>query len=176
MTALVLYTTLYYNSAQKILLECTAAMSSSQQSVTSLQGFAAQYLSEPLNNSNVSSKGRRSEPACAINHEVVLNFSRCHLSRPFLVNLYNSHFPDLFQLKYPTVLTEWETHLNSINSVTSNPSEACVFIAVVGPLRNEISESDLESKIRSLPYWDNGGVNHVLVDLSDTEQTFNTSK
>ena len=171
MTALVLYTTSYYNSAQKILLECTAAMSSSQQSVTSLQGFAARYLSEPLNNSNVSSKGRRSEPVCAINHKVVLNFSRCHLSRPFLVYLYNSHFPDFFQLKYPTVLTEWETHLNSINSVTSNPSEACVFIAVVGPLRNEISKSDLESKIRSLPYWDNGGVNHVLVDLSDTEQT-----
>ena len=171
MTALVLYTTSYYNSAQKILLECTAAMSSSQQSVTSLQGFAARYLSEPLNNSNVSSKGRRSEPVCAINHEVVLNFSRCHLSRPFLVYLYNSHFRDLFQLKYPTVLMEWETHLDSINSVTSNPSEACVFIAVVGPLRNEISESDLESKIRSLPHWDNGGVNHVLIDLSDSERT-----
>ena len=114
MTALVLYTTSYYNSAQKILLECTAAMSSSQQSVTSLQDFAARYLSELSNNSNVSSKGRRSEPACAINHEMVFNFSRCHLSRPFLVYLYNCHFPDLFQLKYPTVLTEWETHLNGI--------------------------------------------------------------
>ena len=171
MTALVLYTTPCYNSAQKILLECTAAMSSSQQSVISLQSVAARYLSESLNNSNISSKGLRSEPACAIQHEVVLNFSRCHLSRPFLVYLYNSHFPDLFQLKYPTVLTEWETNLDSINSVTSNPSEACVFIAVVRPLRNEISESDLESKIHSLPYWDNGGVNHVLIDLSDTEQT-----
>ena len=173
MTALVLFTTPYYNnSAQRIPMDCAAATSNSQQSVTPLQGVAARYprsyLSEPLNNSFVSSKGRRSEPACAIDHKVVLNFSRCHLSCPFLVYLYNSHFPDLFQLKYPTVLTEWETH---INSMTSNPSEACVFIAVVGPLRNEISKSDLENKIRSLPYWDNGGVNHVLIDLSDTGRT-----
>ena len=171
MTALVLYTIPYYNSAQKISVDCAAAVSSSQQPVTPLRGVAARYVSEPLNNSSVSSKGRHSEPASTIDHEVVLNFSQCHLSRPFLVYLYNSHFPDLFQLKYPTVLTEWETHLNSINSVTSNRSEACVFIAVIGPLRNEISKSDLESKIRSLPYWDNGGVNHVLIDLSDTGRT-----
>ena len=170
MTALVLYTTPYYSSVKKIPVDCTAAVSSSQP-IIPVRNVVARHLNEPLNNSIVSLKGRRSEPACAIDHEVVLNFSRCHLSRPFLIYLYNSHLQDLFQLKYPTVLIEWEAHLNSIKSVTSNPSEACVFIAVVGPLRNEISKADLESKVHSLPYWDSGGVNHVLIDLSDTRRT-----
>ena len=170
MTALVLYTTPYYSSVQKIPVDCTAAVSSSQQPVIPVQSVTARHLNEPLNNSIVSLKERRSEPACAIDHEVVLNFSRCHLSRPFLIYLYNSHLPDLFRLKYPAVLIEWEAHLN-IKSVTSNPSEACVFIAVVGPLRNEISKADLESKVHSLPYWGSGGVNHVLIDLSDTRRT-----
>ena len=170
MTALVLYTTPYYSSVKKIPVDCTAAVSSSQP-IIPVRNVVARHLNEPLNNSIVSLKERRSEPACAIDHEVVLNFSRCHLSRPFLIYLYNSHLQDLFQLKYPTVLIEWEAHLNSIKSVTSNPSEACVFIAVVGPLRNEISKADLESKVHSLPYWDSGGVNHVLIDLSDTRRT-----
>ena len=170
MTALVLYTTPYYSSVKKIPVDCTAAVSSSQP-IIPVRNVVARHLNEPLNNSIVSLKERRSEPACAIDHEVVLNFSRCHLSRPFLIYLYNSHLQDLFQLKYPTVLIEWEAHLNSIKSVTSNPSEACVFIAVVGPLRNEISKADLESKVHSLPYWDSGGINHVLIDLSDTRCT-----
>ena len=176
MLAVALYMTLCYSSGPKITLDCISVYSNGQQPASAKQSGAAQQLTEPQNedrsdavhSDTVSSCNTL---ACTLDRETVLDHSKCPLNRPFLVYVYNTHLPDLFELKYPSVLATWETQLNSTKTATSNPAEACVFIAVVGPLKKSISKVELDGKVHALPHWNNSGKNHVLIDLSDTGHT-----
>ena len=164
--AVALYTTVYHKPVPTVTLGCTAIYSKTGNAQQPAE-TRNEHRSDAIHS---DTEERCNRPACTFDHEAVLDHSKCPLNRPFLVYVYNTHLPDVFELKYPSVLTEWETHLNSTETVTSNPSQACVFIAVVGPLRNSISKLELEGKVHSLPHWNNG-VNHVLIDLSETGRT-----
>lgn len=99
--------------------------------------------------------------------ETCLDFSKCPLHRPFLVYVYNKHhrYSNLFPLRDQRPVDELVASLDEVDSLTSDPTMACVFVAVVGPLTQPLSQSDLEEKIHSLPQW-SGGANHVLIELS----------
>lgn len=107
----------------------------------------------------------------------LLNYSRCPLSQPFKVFFYNVHFPNLFLLQDPTVVGNLKTLLVNYASWANSSDEACVFLAIIGPLKSSLDVQKLEEKIHSLPYWEGSGANHLLVDLevTSTLDLINTS-
>ena len=105
-------------------------------------------------------------------YPLCFDFSQCPLTQPFHVFVYNHHFKDLFNLKYPAMVESFVSSLQQKHSLTSDPSRACVFVAIVGPLAPPRPTSDeIKQKLRSLSHWDRDGVNHVLIDLSEGGQT-----
>ena len=94
-----------------------------------------------------------------------LNYSRCPLSQSFKVFFYNAHFPNLFALRNPTLVGSLKALLVNHASWTNNSNKACIFLAIVGPLRSSLSVQKLQEKIYGLPYWEGSGANHLLVDL-----------
>jgi hypothetical protein len=108
----------------------------------------------------------------------LLNYSRCPLSRPFKVFFYNVHFPNLFSLQNPTLVGSLQALLVNYASWANSSDEACVFLAIVGPLRTSLGVQRLQEKIHSLPYWEGSGENHLIVDLevTSTLDQVNTSR
>ena len=101
------------------------------------------------------------------------DFSRCPLTQPFRVYLYNQHLDDLFSLKHSEMVTDFVSSLQRKGSLTSDPSRACVFILLIGPLRKtetELSSSDVQKMLHSLSHW-NDGINHVLINLSESQRS-----
>ena len=98
----------------------------------------------------------------------LLNHSRCPLSQPFKVFFYNVHFPNLFSLQDPTLVGNLKALLVNYASWANTSDEACIFLAIVGPLRSSLGVQKLQEKIYGLPYWDGSGANHLLVDLEVT--------
>lgn len=107
----------------------------------------------------------------------VLNHSRCPLSQSFKVFLYNVHFPSLFLLQNPTLVGNIKAFLVNHGSWANYSYEACVFLAVVGPLKSFFSVEELQERIHNLPYWERTGANHLIIDLeiNSTLDRINTS-
>lgn len=99
---------------------------------------------------------------------VCFDYSRCPLTNPFSVYVYNQHQPDHFGLKHPDIVEDLLSSLQLKHSLTTDPNLACIFIVITGPLRTSNEDPPLlQQKLESLPHW-NGGRNHVIVDLSDS--------
>lgn len=96
---------------------------------------------------------------------VCFDYSRCSLRSRFLVYVYNLHFPEAFRLRYPAVLDKLVSSLQLTYSLTSDPSLACIFIVITGPLREGMDRKTLHQNLQSLSHWKDGS-NHVAVDLS----------
>ena len=99
---------------------------------------------------------------------ILINYSRCPINKPFLVYIYNSHIPDFFSFNRPQVLKLFESSLRKKHSLTSNASKACVFVLLMGYSTTRREEFD--QHLRSLPHWDGTGQNHVLIEISNLEQ------
>ena len=101
------------------------------------------------------------------------DFSRCPLTQPFRVYLYNQHMDGLVESE---ILADFVSSLESKNSITSDASKACIFILLFGPLETTTPElsssSEVEKILRSLPHWNNG-INHVLIDQSKSSKLLN---
>ena len=105
-------------------------------------------------------------------YPLCFDFSKCPLTQPFHVFVYNQHFRDLFNLKYPAMVDSFVSSLQQKHSLTSDPSRACVFVAIVGPLALPLPTADeIKQKLHSLSHWGKDGVNHVLINLSGSGQT-----
>ena len=105
-------------------------------------------------------------------YPLCFDFSKCPLTQPFFVFVYNQHFRNLFNLEHPEIVDSFVSSLHHKHSLTSDSSKACVFVAVIGPLALPLPTADeIETKLHSLPHWDKDGVNHVLIHLSTIEQT-----
>lgn len=100
--------------------------------------------------------------------ETCLDYSRCPLHEPFLVYVYNDNRPysSLFPLKEELVLKRFLNRLREVGTLTSDPKLACLFVVVVGPLIQPLSQSVLEERLHSLPTWTAlQAANHILIDL-----------
>ena len=109
--------------------------------------------------------GKKQQAYCV--RETCLDFSKCPLHRPFLVYVYNKHrrYSNLFPLRDQRPVDELVASLEEVDSLTSDPTRACVLVAIVGPLAQPLSKNDLEERVQSLPQW-SGGANHVLIEVS----------
>ncbi len=99
-------------------------------------------------------------------YEDCFDFSRCALSKPFSVYVYNLHSPfsSQFELLYSNVLDKVTASLMDKHSITDDPSKACVLLIIVGPLK--IPVADLSATLETLPYWGKDGTNHLILDMS----------
>ena len=97
--------------------------------------------------------------------ELCFDYSRCPLTSPFTVYVYNQHLPNLFDLTHPGLVDTLVSSLEQQGALVEDPALACVLVVLMGPVRAAMEEEVLESKLMSLPYW-NGGTNHVLMDLA----------
>ena len=111
-----------------------------------------------------SQAGVKQQAHCV--RETCLDFSKCPLHRPFLVYVYNKHrrYSNLFPLRERRVVDELVSSLEEVGSLTTDPTRACLLVAIVGPLTQPLLKNDLEERVHSLPQW-NGGANHVLIGL-----------
>ena len=107
--------------------------------------------------------------------DLCFNLARCPLTRPFSVFVYNDANPHLFPVssRHGSVVTDFVTDLKRTGSFTSDPTAACVFVAI---LENRASSGedmprDLQTKILSLAHWGGEGANHVLIELSTSRDT-----
>ena len=102
------------------------------------------------------------------------DLARCPLTQPYRVYLYNNqHMDGFFNLRHSEIVADFVSSLEHKNSITSDPSQACVFILLIGPLEKtepQPSSSDVEKVLQSLPHW-NDGINHVLIDLSESQRS-----
>lgn len=107
----------------------------------------------------------------------LLNYSRCPLSKSFKVFFYNFHFPNLFLVHNPSIVGKLKALLVNHASWANSSDEACVFLAIVGPLTSNLTIEEVQDKIHNLPYWESSGANHLLVDLevNSTLDRINTS-
>ncbi len=99
-------------------------------------------------------------------YEDCFDFSRCAISKPFSVYIYNLHSPfsSQFELLDSNLLDKVTASLTDKHSITDDPSKACVLLIVVGPLRTPVE--DLPAALKTLPYWGEDGTNHLILDLS----------
>lgn len=112
--------------------------------------------------------------------ESCFDLSRCPLSKPFSIYVYNNHqpFTDQFTLKHSDVLSRFMSTISDKHLVTNNPERACIFVVIVGPLALSIT-TESQNPLIALPYWNSDGANHIVVDLSRPDfkkslATFNT--
>lgn len=100
--------------------------------------------------------------------ETCLDFSKCPLHKPFLVYVYNEHQPysSLFSLKHQDAVDKFLNSLKEVDALTDDPSLACLFVLITGPLIQPMSVDVLKETFHSLPQWRlTDGANHVLVCL-----------
>ena len=105
------------------------------------------------------------------NLEPLLNYSRCQLSNPFKIFFYNVQLPDKFSLNEESVVGKLESILKRQRSITVDPGEACMFLAIVGPTRHPVTSTQLQAAVHSLPYWNSSGQNHILIEFSKSSTT-----
>ena len=97
--------------------------------------------------------------------ELCFDFTRCSLTNNFSVYLYNQQYPNIFNLKHPEIVNQLVSSLRLKHSLVTDPNLACVFVAIIGPLREEWNGDALQHRLEGLSHW-NGGTNHVLIDLA----------
>ena len=94
---------------------------------------------------------------CSTNPSSCLNYDLCPLTKPFKVYLY--------QLEHH-LLNEFTQYLQSIDALTSDPNEACLFVAIFNPLNGQqYASPDFMSRD-----W-RQGTNHILVNIVNTTDT-----
>ena len=128
-------------------------------------------------------QGQRSEPRATLaegmaydcTDAVCFDYSRCPLTNPFSVYIYNQHHPNLFDLKYPDTVTDLVHSLQLKHSLVSNPDSACVFVVVAGPLKVQVDEKELKQRLESLSHWKAAGSNHVIMTLPYYNQSHSTT-
>ena len=106
--------------------------------------------------------------------DLCFNLGRCPLTRHFSVFVYNDANPHLFHIaRHGNVVTDYVTELKRTGSFTSDPSAACVFVAIIENRASTGEEAPrhLQTKIQSLPHWGAEGANHVLIELSTSRDT-----
>lgn len=91
--------------------------------------------------------------------------SRCPLTMPFGVYLYNQHHFNLFDLKHPELVDHLVSSLTDTTSLVNKPDQACVFVVLVGPLKENMANDILQRKLESLPHWGDGS-NHIVINLA----------
>ncbi|KAL1450250.1 hypothetical protein WDU94_002688 [Cyamophila willieti] len=91
------------------------------------------------------------------------DFSRCSLTSGMPMFVYNpeTYFPNWNISLYlrTTILQAFRYNPH----FTSNPKEACIFIVLVG--ESESLQHNIQD-LHNLPYWGEGGRNHILINLS----------
>ena len=107
--------------------------------------------------------------------EKCFRVSKCSLLEQFKVYVYNHLLRDLFDLRFPGVVSALVSSLALSSSLTEDPTQACVFLAVVGPLNKKESIEDIQQTLHSLSHWNGNGENHVLIDLSFTGSVFRSA-
>ena len=70
------------------------------------------------------------------------DFSKCPLTQPFFVLVYNQHFRNLFHLAYPVIVDRFVSSLQHKHALTCDPSKACAFVAVIVPLALPLPTAD----------------------------------
>ena len=95
-------------------------------------------------------------------------YSRCPLTQPFTVYVYNDAQPSMFPGRDDTLISELLASLKGSHSLTTNPELACVYIAIVDSSVN-MKPTGIESKLHSLDYWRMEGANHVLIELANSK-------
>lgn len=98
--------------------------------------------------------------------ELCFDFTRCPLTNNFTVYIY----PDIFNLKHPEVANQLLSSLKHKNSLVTDPDLACVYVVLIGPLKEQLNGDTLRQRLEALSHW-NDGTNHVLVDLASYNQT-----
>lgn len=127
--------------------------------------------------------GHRSEPRTTLEDgpvyectdAVCFDYSRCPLTSPLSVYIYNQHLSDLFDLKYPATVTDLAHSLQQKHSLVKHPDSACIFLVVVGPLKMEMDGKKLRQKLESLSHWKDSGRNHVIMALPYFNESHNTN-
>uniref|UniRef100_A0A8D9DRV7 glucuronosyl-galactosyl-proteoglycan 4-alpha-N-acetylglucosaminyltransferase n=1 Tax=Cacopsylla melanoneura TaxID=428564 RepID=A0A8D9DRV7_9HEMI len=91
------------------------------------------------------------------------DYSRCSLTSGLPVFVYNTeeYFPSWKLSLYlrTTILQAFRYNPH----YTSNPKEACIFIVLIG--ESESLQHNVQD-LHKLPYWGDGGRNHILINLS----------
>lgn len=95
-------------------------------------------------------------------------YTRCPLTQPFTVYVYNDAQPSVFPSRDDALISELVSSLKKSNSLATNPELACVYIAIVDSSVN-MKPADIERKIHALDYWRVEGANHVLIELSNSK-------
>lgn len=111
------------------------------------------------------------------------DYSRCSLVSGFHVYVYtlDLHFNDDYLNDFVKSTFSHEAFSGSAY-LTKNPSEACVYIVVLGDTVSEMNANKLQSLIFSLSYWHGDGRNHILLNLArnsantDMFQSVNTGR
>ena len=96
--------------------------------------------------------------------------SRCPLTMPFGVYLYNQHNFNVFDLKHPELVDHLVSSLTATSSLVNKPDQACVFVVIIGPLKETMAGDILQRKLESLPHW-GGGSNHIVINLAYSNET-----
>ena len=101
------------------------------------------------------------------------NLAKCPLTRPFGVYVYNEIDPYVFPVgRHGNLVSQFVAGLKQTDSYTSDPSAACVFVAIMESRASSDEMSrNIQSKIQSLPHWEGDGANHVLIELSTNRDT-----
>lgn len=95
-----------------------------------------------------------------------IDYTRCPLEQPFAVYVYGHN--DI-PLQYPSDIADIESILKETNSWTDDPSKACLFVCIVGPLSSNVEAAKVNLQLSSLPHW-SAGINHILIDIPEVGQ------
>ncbi|KAI5694116.1 hypothetical protein M8J75_010856 [Diaphorina citri] len=91
------------------------------------------------------------------------DFSRCSLTSGFPMFVYD---PEKYYPAWKISLFLKSTIYQALKfnpHFTSNPKEACVFVALIG--ESDVLSSNVQD-LHKLPYWGNNGRNHIIINLS----------
>ena len=104
-------------------------------------------------------------------YPLCFRYARCPLLRSFAVYVYNEANPSRFPIQDDTLVSEFVSRLKEGKSFTSDPSTACVFLAILDTSVGPVQPVDIEARLHSLDYWGSEGENHVLIELSGSHDT-----
>ncbi|XP_070534732.1 exostosin-like 3 [Ptychodera flava] len=97
------------------------------------------------------------------------DYSRCSLTSNFPVYFYEPESTFLSTMELDRVVWSTVSELFSANPYSTNdPNVACIYVVLLGPsITSQISRTDLESKLQTLPHWRGDGRNHIILNLAN---------
>ena len=107
--------------------------------------------------------GERMAGACRL--LTCFDFSRCSLTTPFAVHLYDEGSAT----DESALLRRLALHIKLAPYYTSNPNRACLYLVLVDSRRRQWDEN----AFKSLAHWRGDGRNHLLVDVTNSTTTDN---